>query len=956
MTVTAGSETNVVTSANTEEFPVVVARPDGGWIVAWRMMVGVDQMNAQLQYQAYHGDGSLDGAIVTLDGLVPWGGQSGFTVTTEGRVVATSGTYPNDIYMVGTDLPETIVNTTEDFYQTHSAVTALADGGWVVTWTSDFQDGSGKSIHQQRYTADGVKSGVENQVNTYVAGEQSVSKVTAVTGGGWVVTWISNNQDGSGGGIYAQLFGSNGARIGGEQRVNESIEGNQNRQAIAPTHDGGYIATWLSTNGVVGRQFGPDGLPLAGEFSVNTAAGVSAPSVTQLVDGRFVVTWSTSGNHLVLGQVFHADGTKSGAVIQLTETSDEGRSHSSIAPLPDGGFVVVWPHWTGTNTNIHQRVFHVTDDAPTGADATIALGSSTDTHSFTLTDFGFADANDNQLESIIITTLPDKGVLTLNGDAVTAGQVIDAADIGQLLYTPATSGTAGNRVVGSFTFQLVDDGSLQGGGQNTDQSPNRLTFTQPFNDAPSGTDSWDYVLEIGQKTFTAADFGFSDSNGDNLLAVVITTLPQTGSLTLNGQAVSAGQAIAAADFANLVWTSDNDSIMAGNDSFTFQVRDDGGTPNGGHDTDATPNLIRLFVETINSAPSGTDNTFSIGENQTHAFAPADFGFSDPDDVLKPNLLGAIHIISVSGEGTLTYRGSTSFNPYVGLQPDDLVYTPASGASAGGQFILEFAVVDNGGRTNGGKDEDPTPNFITINVVSRNDAPIGADFAKTVNEDATFTFSDDMFGFSDPGDGGANALSAIRIEDIRGKGTFMLDKQAVTEGQTIDVDDLSKLTFKGDKNGFGDAYAELDFKVKDDGGTANGGSNWAEEANTLVLNVLDTVDRFNGSKGKEKLNGTSGSDILNGKAGNDTLTGQAGVDTFVFKTGYDKDVIKDFNAKGEAHDILDISGLKSVKNFNDLILNHLDSVKGGLEIDGGKGDTITLMGVKISDLDKGDFLF
>ena len=51
---------------------------------------------------------------------------------------------------------------------------------------------------------------------------------------------------------------------------------------------------------------------------------------------------------------------------------------------------------------------------------------------------------------------------------------------------------------------------------------------------------------LAARIFTAADFGFTDPNDnpdDNFSAVIITTLPTAGSLTLNNVAVTTGQAV-----------------------------------------------------------------------------------------------------------------------------------------------------------------------------------------------------------------------------------------------------------------------------------------------------------------------------------------------------------------------------------------------------------------------------
>ncbi|MEZ5902945.1 MAG: hypothetical protein R3D88_06520 [Alphaproteobacteria bacterium] len=91
-------------------------------------------------------------------------------------------------------------------------------------------------------------------------------------------------------------------------------------------------------------------------------------------------------------------------------------------------------------------------------------------------------------------------------------------------------------------------------------------------------------------------------------SVIITTLPTNGVLELSGVAVTAGQEILAANIPNLVFTPAANEFGNNYDNFTFQVRDDGGTTNGGVDLDATPNVMTLDVTEVNDAPDGADIT------------------------------------------------------------------------------------------------------------------------------------------------------------------------------------------------------------------------------------------------------------------------------------------------------------------------------------------------------------
>lgn len=139
------------------------------------------------------------------------------------------------------------------------------------------------------------------------------------------------------------------------------------------------------------------------------------------------------------------------------------------------------------------------------------------------------------------------------------------------------------------------------------------------------------------------------------------------------------------------------------------------------------------------------------------------------------------------------------------------------------------------------------------------------------------------------------------------------------------------------------------------GTKYADTFWGAAGND-VLNGLAGNDTLTGNGGNDKLYGGTGNDILNGGEGKDVLSGQAGIDTFVFKTKYGTDTIKDFDAVGSDHDILDLSGLASITSFADLKANHVKASGTSVVIDGGNGDKIVLEHVKLSQLDAGDFLF
>lgn len=119
------------------------------------------------------------------------------------------------------------------------------------------------------------------------------------------------------------------------------------------------------------------------------------------------------------------------------------------------------------------------NEGPTGADATITINEDT-SHTLTTANFGFSDVDaGDSLSAVRIDTLPTAGSLTLSGVAVTAGQVVSAADItaGHLMFTPAAD--ANGTGYASLTFSVQDSHN------SYDAAPNTLTFNvTAVNDAP----------------------------------------------------------------------------------------------------------------------------------------------------------------------------------------------------------------------------------------------------------------------------------------------------------------------------------------------------------------------------------------------------------------------------------------------------------------------------------------
>ena len=75
-----------------------------------------------------------------------------------------------------------------------------------MTWESDGRNESGIGIFGQLFDRSATKIGNEFQVNTYTNNSQAYPSVTSFNNGNFVVTWESDSQNGSGLGVFGQLF------------------------------------------------------------------------------------------------------------------------------------------------------------------------------------------------------------------------------------------------------------------------------------------------------------------------------------------------------------------------------------------------------------------------------------------------------------------------------------------------------------------------------------------------------------------------------------------------------------------------------------------------------------------------------------------------------------------------------------------------------------------------------
>ncbi|HVQ08965.1 MAG TPA: Ig-like domain-containing protein [Allosphingosinicella sp.] len=521
------------------------------------------------------------------------------------------------------------------------------------------------------------------------------------------------------------------------------------------------------TNGVpVGQAMNEDG-----SLTLSTASG-NAISVADVDAATLTVTLSVVNGTLTLastaGLSFGAgDGsgdstmTLSGTAAAINAALGAGLTYNPTANFNGGDAISVTATDAGeagtgpvgTDSDSVAVTIAAINDAPSGTSVAITLDEDT-SRTLTQADFGFSDAVEGDgFGGVVIATLPANGILLLNGAALLVAETfVTAAQLaaGQLVFQPDAD--ANGAAYATLTFQVRDDGGTANDGRDTDQSPSTLILNvMAINDAPTGADAHIVIDEDNGRVLTAADFGYDDTADGNAFAgVVLTSLPTAGLLIydpdgaggLPGVFASVGRFVTAAELAIGALTYFPASHASGAASFTFQVRDNGGTDDGGQDTDQAPNTITFDVNPVNDAPSGTDKSATGSEDDPYVFAAADFGFSDP---VEGNSFFAVRITTLAAQGAILLNGvAVTAGDFVAVSAIDagmLTFQPDPNAFGAPYASFTFQVQDSGGTAYGGVDTDQTPNTITISITPDNLAPVLDLDSGTAGANAALTYTE-----------------------------------------------------------------------------------------------------------------------------------------------------------------------------------------------------------------------
>jgi large repetitive protein len=258
-----------------------------------------------------------------------------------------------------------------------------------------------------------------------------------------------------------------------------------------------------------------------------------------------------------------------------------------------------------------------------------------------------------------------------------------------------------------LTVQTSDNGGTGSGGVLTDTDTVDIIVSS-VNDAPAGTDKTATINEDTNYTFSTSDFGLTDTSdipANTLLSVVITTLPSAaeGVLKLAGVAITVGQEISLANLTSLTFTPTANLNGTDVGAFTFQVRDNGGTANGGINLDPIANNFSFNITAVIDVPTATNDIVITAEDTPVTF---DVRTNDSDadgDTLIVSAINGTPIsvgspvsvtngtVSLLADGRLTFSPDTHYNG-----PANFNYTvrDPSGATASATASITISPVND----------------------------------------------------------------------------------------------------------------------------------------------------------------------------------------------------------------------------------------------------------------------
>ena len=936
--------------------------------------------------------GDQSGAAIGMDAV----GNFVIAWTSDGQDGSLGGVYAQRFDAAGVAQDSEIaVNTTTTGDQSSPTIAVNATGDFVVAWTSAGQDGDLNGVVAQRFNASGVAQGSEIQVNATTTGDQQDPSVAIDTLGNFVVTWTSDGQDGDGGGVYAQLYNSLGVAQGSEFQVNTTTVGAQASSSVAMDGLGNFVVTWSSDGqdgslgGIYGQLYTSTGVAVGTEFLVNatTSGNQLNASVAANAVGDFTVALTSDGQDTaglgVFTQQFELTATVDlpGGPLLYTEGDAATAINSGVTVTDADNNTLASATVTITNYVAGQDVLAFTNDGSTMGN--IAIASNTG-GTLTLTSAGgtattaewqaalrsvtYANTSSNPTTTarnvtytvndgvadsteaattINITALDNAPELTVagninfieNGVAAAIDSGLTITDVDSATLASATV-TISNYVAGQDVLAFTNDGSTMGNIAVSSNTGGVLTLTSAGSTAT--TAEWQaalravtYVNTSDDPSVTARtiDFVVNDGTTDsaaltstvNIAAVNDATViagVETGFLPYapNSVATAVTSTLQLSDLDNTTLTGATVTIGGYKSGDLLQFTN---TANITGSFDTTTGVLTLTgADTVANYQAALRSVTYVSTSADATARTIGFQVNDGTDLsnVSTRVVGGVlqlvgttlnvygtadvDVFTVSEDTNLTIvrdgqtflysPGSvTAVNIYAGASADTVIVNSiATGTTvqvfgeAGNDTLRVSTDVTAGITLNGGDGND------LLIGGGGNDTLIGGIGNDYLNAGAGFNtmiggVGDDVYTFTD-----ATVNQLDTVVELAGEGTDLLNFASVTSAINANLtSDTALATMSHRLVQAGAAGQAANFENVN-GGSANDFITGNALANVIygnggndTLNGGDGSDQLDGGMGNDLLIGGNQDDILIGGIGDDYLRGLAGADVLMGGDGF-----------------------------------------------------------------------
>ncbi|MBP7461681.1 MAG: hypothetical protein KBA26_10370 [Candidatus Delongbacteria bacterium] len=363
-------------------YPHIGVQPNGNFIVVYQCW-DRENYNYDVYGQQFSFDGNKLGNEFLINDYTHKSQQSpAIAVQSNGDFIVVwqsewqdgsgRGVYAQQFDSMGTKQGELEfrVNNTAEGNQGGSAIAVQPNGNFIIVWKSD---GENLPIYlAQRFDQDGKEIGSEFQINTSNRNNEYIPTIAVQPNSNFIIAWAPRNGDGSGYGILAQRFDSEGNKLGREFQVNTNTISDQNCPRIATQPNGNFVITWQTVdqdgiyggyyNGIYAQRFDSEGNKLGKEFKVDTYG--NDPAITIQPNGNFIISWRCFlfdvHDDRIFAQCFNTDGNKLGSEFQVNSYSKGSQTDPFIATQPNGDFIVGWNSY-GSNEyggyGVYAKIF-----------------------------------------------------------------------------------------------------------------------------------------------------------------------------------------------------------------------------------------------------------------------------------------------------------------------------------------------------------------------------------------------------------------------------------------------------------------------------------------------------------------------------------------------------------------------------------------------------------------------